>query len=422
MVVISDPSDTTATAARNAPTTTPIAIIGAGPYGLSIAAHLRARGIEHRIFGVPMETWRTQMPRGMFLKSEGFASSLSDANDSLTLGKFCTERRLPYANVGIPVALQTFSDYGMAFQERYVPNLDARKITQIAPTERRFTLTLEDGTKVIAQRVVVAVGISHYAWLPPELAALPKQYVSHTAAHHKLDAFAGRSVTVIGSGASAVDMAGLLHEAGARTALVARTKALVFHNPPNLRPSLYERVRRPRSGLGQGFKSLFYSNFPDLFARLPAARRVRTVRTALGPSACYFTKAQIVGKVTTHLGLTIESAAIADERVVLKLRDSQSNVTTVESDHVIAGTGYRVDLSRLDFIPDGLRSQIELLDGSPIVNRNFESSVPGLYFVGVSAATSFGPLLRFAYGARFAAKRLASHAARVVRSRTIAIG
>lgn len=417
MMIASDPSrDTASTDAPHVmPQKTQLAIVGAGPYGLSIAAHLRARGIEHRIFGVPMETWRTQMPRGMFLKSEGFASSLSDRNDAMTLGAYCGRLGLRYANVGTPVALETFSGYGMAFQEAYVPQLDTRKIVLLEQTERGFALTLEDDTMLLAERVVIAVGISHFAWLPPVLRDLPERFVSHTSAHRNLEAFADRDVTVIGSGASAVDMAALLHEAGARTSLVARTKALVFHDPPNLRPSLFERVRRPRSGLGQGLKSLFYSNFPDLFARLPAPRRVRIVRNALGPSACYFTKVQIVDKVRTFVGRTIESAEVAGDRVRLRVRDARANLTTIECDHVIAGTGYRVDLSRLHFLPESLRSQIALLESSPIVDRNFESSLRGLHFVGVSAAVSFGPLLRFAFGARFAARRFASFAAHALR-------
>ena len=415
MIVIDDSAHLELPTSRATPAKTSIVIIGAGPYGLSIAAHFRARGIDHKIFGVPMEVWRSQMPLGTRLKSEGFASSLSDAKDAYTLGAYCSERRVPYADVGVPVPVKTFSAYGLEFQKQFVPALDSRKVTRISEAADGFTLTLEDETLVTAKRVVVAVGISHYAWLPPELEGLPERFVSHTSAHHRLDAFAGRTVTVIGSGASAVGIAALLHEAGAKTSLVARTKALVFHDPPKLRRSLYERIRHPQSGLGPSPKSFFFCNFPDLFARLSPARRARIVKKAMPPSACWFTKKTFVGKVTTHLGQTIDSMEIADDRVVLKLRDRHSRVSTVESDHVIAGTGYRVDLARLKFLPESLRSRIEVLEGSPILDRNFESSVPGLYFVGLSAAVSFGPLLRFAYGARFAARRLAAHAARVLR-------
>lgn len=394
--------------------TTPVAIVGAGPYGLSIAAHLRARGIAFRIFGVAMETWRTHMPRGMFLKSEGFASRLYDADGSFSLAGFCRERRVPYADVGVPVALQTFSDYGLAFQRRYAPDLDTRKVARLERTAYGFSLTLEDGETVRARRAIVAVGISHYDWMPDALAGAPPAFVTHTSAHHDLERFRGRRVTVIGSGASAVDTAALLHEAGAQTRLVARTRELIFHDPPKIERSLYERVRYPRSGLGPNVKSFLYSEFPDAFALLPPSRRVAIVRQALGPAACWFSKAQIVGKVETLLGLSLQSADVCDGRVHLHVRDGAGRARDLESDHVIAGTGYRVDLSRLAFVPDGVRTQIRTLDGSPVLNRNFESSVPGLHFVGISAAVTFGPLLRFAFGARFAAQRLTSHLERAL--------
>ena len=81
-----------------------IAIIGAGPYGLSIAAHLRARDIEHRIIGEPMQFWLGHMPKGMFLKSDGFASSLYDPGGHFTLRHYCEEHNIEYADLGTPVS------------------------------------------------------------------------------------------------------------------------------------------------------------------------------------------------------------------------------------------------------------------------------------------------------------------------------
>src|ERR1700680_4642126 len=105
-----------------------VAIIGAGPYGLSSADHLRARGIEFRIFGSPMHSWRTRMPAGMFLKSEGFASNLYDPAGRFTLSRFCAENALPYRAIGLPVSLQTFTAYGLAFQRQLVPNVEDKVV------------------------------------------------------------------------------------------------------------------------------------------------------------------------------------------------------------------------------------------------------------------------------------------------------
>ncbi len=207
---------------------TPVAIVGAGPYGLSLAAHVRARGIDVRIFGVPMATWRTQMPAGMHLKSEGFASDLYDPDGAFRLSRFCRDAGIPYADIGLPVALETFSNYGLAFARRFAPGLEEREVTDIAPAGKGFVLRFADGGSLRARRVVVAAGITHYPHLPDILRGFPVDLVSHTSAHRSLEKFAGRSVIVVGAGASATDTAALLHKAGAATALVARVPALPF--------------------------------------------------------------------------------------------------------------------------------------------------------------------------------------------------
>src|SRR5438105_5474966 len=107
---------------------TNIAIIGAGPYGLSIAAHFRHRGIPFRIFGRPMDSWLAHMPKGMLLKSDGFASNIYDPNADFTLKQFCSERGIEYSDTGIPVRLDTFAAYGLAFRERMVPELEDRLV------------------------------------------------------------------------------------------------------------------------------------------------------------------------------------------------------------------------------------------------------------------------------------------------------
>jgi hypothetical protein len=74
------------------------------------------------------------------------------------------------------------------------------------------------------------------------------------------------------------------------------------------------------------------------------------------------------------------------------------------ADHVIAATGYKVDLERLTFLSSEIRSQLKSVANTPVLSSNYESSLPGLYFVGVAAANSFGPVMRFAFGADFAAR------------------
>jgi thioredoxin reductase len=386
-----------------------VAIIGAGPYGLSIAAFLRERGLDVRIFGRPMDTWRKHMPKGMCLKSEGFASEIYDPDGAFTLANFCRDAGVDYADVGIPVTLETFCAYGLAFQQTFLPDLDQREVFRVAGSAGKFELQLDDGESVRARRVVVAVGISHYEYLPPELSALPPDLVAHSSRNYEYAHLKGKSVAVIGAGASAVDVSVALHEVGAFPQLVARTPRLAFHEPPQIARSFLSRLRYPRSGLGCGLKSRFFTDMPDVFFMFPRRFRSRAVRTQLGPAPCWFTKDKFVPNVPTTLAVSIERCDVRDGRVALHLRAKDGARREVLVDHAIAATGYRVDLGRLGFLADELRSSLRVFGDAPLLTRNFESSVPGLFFVGLSAANSFGPLLRFAYGARFAAGRLRSY-------------
>jgi thioredoxin reductase len=383
-------------------------IIGAGPYGLSIAAHFRSRGIPFKIFGRPMDSWSSHMPKGMALKSDGFSCNLYDPEGDFTLKHFCAERGIEYSDAGVPVLLETFTAYGRAFQERMVPDLDERIIGSLDRTSSGFVITLEDGEIVTAQRVVLAIGITHFEYVPETLTHLPAELLSHSFRHHDLERFRGRKVVVIGGGASAIDLAGLLCDVDADVQLIARKPSLQFHDraPANGTKSLWQRIRHPQSGLGTGFQLRFFADAPMCFHYLPERLRLDTVRTSLGPSGGWFAKEKLVGRVPLLLGCTTQRAEVENGQVRLHLRCLDGSERDVLTDHVIAATGYRVKLERLGFLSPGIHSELKTVDDTPILSPTFESSVPGLYFVGVAAANSFGPVLRFAYGAQFAARSL----------------
>jgi len=358
-----------------------------------------------------MEIWRKHMPKGMSLKSEGFASSLWEPNGTFTLEAYCRERRIRYGDVGVPVALETFVEYALAFQRKFVPHLDERNVAHIAQSAGGFALRLADGEIVCAKRVIVAVGISHYAYRPPTLSDLPADFVSHTTNIHELDHFKGRRVAVIGAGASAADTAGLLHLAGAQTYLVARAPQLAYLAQAEATRTLWQRMRYPHSSLGSSWKGKLLADCPVLFRRLPERLRLEIVRTYLGPAPGWIAKDQIVGKVTTILGVELEDARAHTDGVTLRLSRADGTELSLDVDHVIAGTGYRVDLDRLTFLAPQLRSAVRVSHDAPVLSRNFEASVPGLFFVGLSAVNTFGPLLRFAHGAKFVARRLSPYLA-----------
>jgi thioredoxin reductase len=376
-----------------------VVIIGVGSYGLSIAAHLAAYGVSFRIFGDPMSAWSGQMPKGMRLKSEGFASSLSDPGSEFTLHHYCQQQGIEYADTGYPIPLATFISYGLAFQRKFVPKL-------------------EDGEKVVARKVVVAVGITHFWHLPHILKALPEGFVSHSSAHSSLEAFKGSHIAVVGAGASALDLAALLHQAGAAVQVIARASTIRFHEPPRPR-SLVERVFQPTTGIGFGMKLYFFVHAPFLFRRMPQEFRLEKVRQTLGPAPGWFVRDQVVGKVPLNLGVNVTNATVQNGRACLRLTDSEGRHRTIEADHVIAATGYQVDLSRLSFLSGEIRQRIRTVGKAPALSATFESSVPGMYFVGVSAANTFGPLMRFAYGASFTARRLSKHLAKPIHGKSM---
>src|SRR5262249_40383454 len=146
-----------------------VAIVGAGPYGLSLAAHMRAAGLSFRIFGKPMSTWRDHMPKGMCLKSEGFASNLSAPSNASTLHAWCAANRKSYSAQNVPVPVDDFVSYSDWFTRTYVPTLEPLNVTNIVHVPNGYALTLEDGTVAQTRRVVMAVGITWFKSVPDEL-------------------------------------------------------------------------------------------------------------------------------------------------------------------------------------------------------------------------------------------------------------
>lgn len=387
------------------PSAVDVAIIGAGPNGLGLAAHLRQYGVSHRIFGSPMQTWR-DMPKNMYLKSLGFATSIPTPDGRRTFPEYCRANGLEDYE---PIEFATFAQYGLEFQRDLVPYLENTFVTGLRRADGHFALTLANGELVPARRVVVAVGLTYFPRVPAVLAALPPDRLTHTWGPKNFDDFTGKDVVVVGGGASALETAALLHEHGARVQVLARRG--VSWGGRGVREwqrSWIDRIRMPISSLGHGRENWVLQHLPWLMHYVPADRRLAFTRRHLGPAPAWWLRERVEGRVDIHVQTSIEQARVQGDKVVLLVRAAGVGVREIEADHVMAGTGYEFDVDRIAFIHPDLAGQIQRLEHAPRLSRHFESSVPRLYFLGPVAALSFGPLVRFVAGAEFAVGVLAN--------------
>lgn len=404
-----------------------VAIIGAGPYGLSIAAHLGHAKVSYRIFGATMGAWKKQMPPGMLLKSHAWSSCLYDPLGQLTLEAFCSERGLPYHASDIPVPLETFVAYGEAFQRQFVPNVENRELTQLEWAGSAFHAVFSDGESVHAKRVIIAVGIHHFAYIPPALAGLPREFVTHSGVYGPLDRLVGKQIIVVGAGASASGLAALANEQGAQVSIVARHTELPFPKLPRQSRSLLRRMAQPlrplvfpKSGIGGSWLLKICADAPQLIHALPAALRLHVARTALGPSGHSNLRDRVIGKVPAYLGRSVVAATLANGKVRVDLAATDGSTEHLEAEHVIAATGFRADVSRLSFLRP-LLSSIKTEQQTPRLSSSYESSLPGLYFVGPISANSFGPVARFAHGAIHPARTITAHVSRARPRQDVAV-
>jgi hypothetical protein len=373
-----------------------VAIVGAGPYGLAAAARLRElEGLEVRTFGEPMAFW-TSMPAGMLLRSRWEASHIAFPSGELTLDAYRTEVG---GSFGAPVPLERFVDYGRWFQRRAAPDVERRLVADVARTNGTFRLELADGERIAARRVVVAGGIAPFASRPASFDRLPRELVSHSAEHREFGRFAGRDVLVVGGGQSALESAALLKEAGARVTVVVRADRVNW-----LKGGRIQRALGPA-------KPLFYAPtdvgpvgmsrllaVPDLFRRFPRGLQDRMAKRAIRPAGARWLVPRLAG-VPLYVGKAVVQADAAGHKVIAGLDDGR----TLSVDHLLLGTGYRVDVARYEFLDRGLARELATAHGYPLLSRGLQSSVARLHFLGAPAAWSFGPIMRFVSGTWYAA-------------------
>lgn len=389
----------------------PIAIIGAGPYGLSLAAHLKGRNIEHRIFGRPMQFWSqiAEAADERYLKSYCFGTNISSPTPGFSFADYNTPRGLETFE---PCSMANFADYGIWFQQNVVPWTEPVNAAHVRREANGFAIALANGEQFLASQVVVATGLSCFARVPSALASLPTCLVSHTANIRTFKSFVGRRVAVIGAGQSALEAAALLYEAGASPELLVREDEILWHNRVTQNRSLWRRLRSPISGLGTGPKGWALTHFPGAMHRFPEEFRTRFVKSHLPPEGAWWLRERFEKRVPVHLRASVVEARETGGRVTLQVHHAESgDIRPLEVDHVVAGSGYDISVNRICFLEQELRDEIQCVERSPKLSANFESSVPGLIFVGPTSAMSFGPLFRFVIGAGYTARTVSSYLA-----------
>jgi len=385
-------------------TTCDVTIVGAGPYGLSTAAHLRTiKGLEVLVFGEPMSFWERHMPVGMLLRSNWTATQIADPNRSLTLEAY---QAASSNHLSHPVPLDRFIQYGLWYQRQAVPDLDQRKIARIESGPSGFRVILADGDVIRSRRVVVAVGIGSFAWRPPEFEGLPPSLAWHSSEHRDLSRFAGQQLVVIGAGQSALESAALLHEGGAEVEVIARShrihwlqgcasRMLHHHLGSFTRRLLYAPTDVGPAGISQLMAR------PDLLRRLPRGLQDKLWKRSVRPAGSRWLVERLQN-VPIRLGRSVVSATEVGGRVKVRLDDGSER--TVH--HVLLGTGYHVDISKYEFLAAELVQSVHRFNGYPWLREGLETSVPGLHILGAPAAWSFGPLMQFVSGTHYTSRAL----------------
>jgi thioredoxin reductase len=310
--------------------------------------------------------------------------------------------------------------YGHAFQERFVRNLEKKNIMSIDRAAGGFLLRASDGEELIAKQVVIATGIGRFGFIPPELSNLPPDLLTHSVHLVDFKQFDGRNVIVIGAGASAMDAAAALRRHGANITVVARTPEVRFSPPIPARQNIVKNLFKPVNPLGVGWKGVLCVKGPLLFHTLPEALRVHVVKTFLGPAPGWFVREELEGRVPFVLGTTITGAQVENGRPQLTLRLRNEQTKCLSADHIVAGTGFRVDVRRLNMLSSEIKNGLRRVDQAPALTRDFESSIPGLYFVGTASANSFGPYMRFVAGTGFSSRRVSKRIAQRIEQTSVA--
>jgi cation diffusion facilitator CzcD-associated flavoprotein CzcO len=368
---------------------TPLLIIGAGPFGLAMAAAAGKLEVPHVVVGEPMSFWRRHMPAGMLLRSA--CDWHLDPAGSATLTRFLETRRQSPSDVE-PLTLDLYLRYAGWFEETKGIRVRPARVVRLDRRDHRFVAALDDGTTIPSDRVLLALGYAPFAHVPGELSDLvPAERSSHTCDFVAPDRYAGMRVLIVGGRQSAFESAALLAEAGATAVHVCHR-----HETPSFARSDWSWVEPTLDRI---------ENEPDWYRRMSAAER-----DAL--NARFLAEGRL--KLEPWLGPRIDRREIIirpKTRIVGCERRADDLLVRLDAgdrfavDHVLYATGYRVDLRRVGFLAAGnLLPRIERRDGFPLLDGSLQSTVPGLFLTSLPATRDFGLFFGFTVAVRASAR------------------
>ena len=376
---------------------TNLLIIGAGPFGLALAAQAAHEGIEHLIVGKSMEFWRRNMPKGMFLRSA--CDWHLDPLNVHTIEAFLQTQGKTPRDVE-PLSLEFYLSYVEWFQKQK----DIRPLpVYIQTLERndRFVVTTTDGDVIKAQRVVLAPGFKHFAYTPPELIAkLPNGRYQHTCEFVDFSKASNKRYLIIGGRQSAFEWAALLLEAGASVVHISHRHASPVFAVADwswVNPLVDNTLENPN-----WFRRLSQPEKNAISLRMWAEGRLKVepwLKSRLNDD-----------RVKVWPETEVTSCVEQDDG---ELVATLTNRERLHVDQLVLATGYKVDIARLPLLTAGnLLEQLETSNGFPVLDDHFETSIPGLFITSMPATQDFGPFFGFTISVRTSAKlichRLAS--------------
>lgn len=367
--------------------TADLLVIGAGPFGLSLAAHAKALGLSVTVVGKPMGFWQDHMPRGMFLRSA--CDWHLDADGTHTIEAFLAARGQAPAEVE-PLSRDVYLDYAEWFRQQKDIEPHPGMVRALERTANGFIATLDNISFIEARNVAVAVGFGNFANQPIELARmLPPSRWSHTLNPKDLARFRDKRLLIVGGRQSAFEWAAILADEGA-----AQVHLSHRHDSPAFAPSDWSWVNPLVDAMADDpgwFRRLPKEEQEALGKRLWIEGRSKVEpwleRRVMRPGVSLWPRTNLVSSAETEDGLAV----------------ALDNGETLVVDHVILATGYRVRMQRVPFLAD-LQHQLVVEDGFPVLDEHFQTSVPGLYITSMPATRDFGPFFAFTIAARTSAR------------------